>query len=402
MNITVITEKYYPEGGGAEVVTHEVVKWLLSKGYRIFIISGSPLSYESRGELDEVARGGGGYYTYISLSELRFQRKLSHWLLVPKLIARNRAFLDAISKSNLVYIPGISYTLIPLLRKLRGDNIRIVIHLHNFQPITYSQFYIETENGKQLRSIDMKLLQLEYGRISTIITPFISYLLKTLQNALEGSDKIICPSQTYKQIIERFVPTLKKLVVAYNPLPVTSNTPHSYSKKGRIMTYLGGKRFIKGYPIAEITARRIIKEVKDVKIYLVGFPQMRIENTKILYLPHIKRWKTLKLLTISRVLLFPSIIAEPSPISIIETILLGAIPVAFKHSTIQEILGGTKAQEFLCSPYDLKCVYEKAKHLLNIDVREFSEISYSVKRDFIAKFKNKEFLLVNLEKAIIE
>jgi hypothetical protein len=147
MNITVITEKYYPEGGGAEVVTHEVVKWLLSKGYRIFIISGSPLNYESQRELNNVARDGGGYYTYISLNELRFQRKLSHWLLTPKLIIRNRAFLNAINKSNAVYIPGILYTLIPLLRKLRGDSIKVVVHLHKFS--ANNLFSILYRNGEQ-------------------------------------------------------------------------------------------------------------------------------------------------------------------------------------------------------------------------------------------------------------
>ncbi|MEM2297827.1 MAG: glycosyltransferase family 4 protein [Ignisphaera sp.] len=405
--IAVISEKYCPEGGGAEIVTHSIVRWLLKRGYRVSIITGTPLNHEIKVELDERAsssRDSG--YEYKHFKELRCTRKLYHWIFSPLLLSNNESFTRIIHESDIIYMPGILYSLLPFVRRKARAGAKIVIHLHNFQPITYSQFYIEVNSREQLLLADMKLLNNEFGRISLLISCLIPFITSTLSRILTNyADRIICPTESFKELIEKFVPSLRgKTAVAYNPLPLDEVKDIAPFQKERIIAYLGGDRFIKGYPLAKLVATKISNEIEDSRIYMVGFsrkPKYPISNNKIIFLERIKREEVFKLLERARVLLFPSIIAEPSPISILEAALLGAIPIAFATPTIQELLSGTDATSFLCPPYNMNCIHYKTKNILMMDPEEFAHISLRIRNQLLKKFGDNANLLVKLERAIV-
>jgi hypothetical protein len=72
-----------------------------------------------------------------------------------------------------------------------------------------------------------------------------------------------------------------------------------------------------------------------------------------------------------------------------EAILLGAVPVAFNHPTIRELLPSEMSPKCLCPLYDLKCLYSKVKNLLLDEDIEFGSISKDLRRYLFEKL-NKD------------
>src|ERR1700733_7855046 len=119
--ILVVSEKYAPQGSGAELATHLLLN-LLKTDFDITILTGTK----------EPLRSDGMRFIYTDL--LNVSNKLLLWrnLLI---LRRSHWFFKLVKETDVVYIPRISYPIIPMAKRLGK---RVVVHLHDYQPLSYN------------------------------------------------------------------------------------------------------------------------------------------------------------------------------------------------------------------------------------------------------------------------
>jgi len=108
---------------------------------------------------------------------------------------------------------------------------------------------------------------------------------------------------------------------------------------------------------------------------------MELQNLKKKYglnievLGRISYENVLKLHSVSWALLFPSIWEEPLPYSVVESMSLGTIPVAFRVGGVPGILQGTPAEKFICEPNDVHCFNKRIKEVSSLKYEEAIDLS---------------------------
>jgi glycosyltransferase involved in cell wall biosynthesis len=378
--ILVISEKYWSEGGGAELATHRILEYLNSQGFEITVLTGTP----------NPSSISGIKYVYEPL--LRASKKIQLWMNC--LILKNtHKFRKLVENADIVYIPGISY---PLLTGLKDR--KIVIHLHNYQPIQYTQFipapYEDFINIIGTPIIDYYMGKLEYGSwINGALSLIFSLINKLNKEIIKRADTIICPSKRQKEIITLKIPELsEKILIIPNPPPVL-NTKNFNKSVTPTIIYTGGRSRVKGSSIALKTVSLLAKEYK-FKAYMLGISAqqkvIKMGSSKILLYPKLPHDMTLYLLSLSWILLFPSIIEEPFPYTVYEAAFLGVLPLATSVGGVPEILKGTVGQEFLINLNDHHSDWiKKLDYVLSISLDSFIDISKTLAKEIRERFDEK-------------
>ena len=130
--VLVLSELYYPYGGGAEYATHLILKNLQRTGsYEITVLVG----------VKNIERISGVKYIYTRY--LRPRAKPLFWAFIDY-VSRSEWFKDLLKNHDVLYIPRIAYPAIPQAKKLGK---KVVVHLHNYQPITYHSIYSEIDGN---------------------------------------------------------------------------------------------------------------------------------------------------------------------------------------------------------------------------------------------------------------
>ena len=136
--ILVLSELYYPQGGGAELATHLILKNLQKTGeFQITVLTG----------IRKIEKIKGIKYMYTSYLEPRPKPLL--WLYIDYM-CRQSLFKELLECHDVVYIPRIAYPAIPYAKKMGK---KVIVHLHNYQPITYHSIYSEIDKNLNLSLI---------------------------------------------------------------------------------------------------------------------------------------------------------------------------------------------------------------------------------------------------------
>jgi len=381
--ILVISEKYWPEGGGAELATHRILEYLNSQGFEITVLTGTPNPSSISG------------IKYIYEPLLRASRKIQLWINCLTL-KNTHKFRKLVENADIVYMPGISY---PLLTGLK--NRKIVIHLHNYQPIQYTQFvpapYEDFINIIGTPILDYYMGKLEYGNWMNGALSFIFSLINKLnKEIIKRADIIICPSKRQKEIITSKIPEVsEKILTIPNPPPVLNMKNFSKSVTPTII-YVGGRSRVKGFHIALKIVSLLAKKYK-FKAYMLGTSTqqkvVKMGSSEIFLYPKLSHDRTLYLLSLSWTLLFPSIIEEPFPYTVYEAAFLGALPLATSVGGVLEILEGTVGQEFLVNLNDhYSDLIKKLDYVLSISLDSFIDISKTLAKEIRKRFNEKNIL----------
>ena len=310
--ILVLAELYWPQGGGAELATHLILKNLQKTGkFQITVLTG----------VKNIEKISGIEYIYTSYLKPRPKPLL--WLYV-EYMCRTKYFRKLIEEHDVVYIPRIAYPAIPHAKKMGK---KVIVHLHNYQPITYHSIYSTID--KNLNN-PVKFEILEHQSITKAIAiGFLQYLNKLTKYWLLKADKIICVSKKQRNIIVKHLPELaSKIEIVPNPLPEVPPIEKEEANPP-VVLYLGGDSYIKGFHRVLDLAKKLAENGSKLKIIFVG--KYSEESKKILtelsskyeniefegYVPHDKIWK---LYSISKAVLVPLITEEPAPYTIIEAV----------------------------------------------------------------------------------
>jgi len=388
-NILIISEKYWPDGGGAEHATHLVLELLKNTGnFNMTVLTGT----KEPKRIDGV--------DYIYSQALDTSTKIQLW---KNLIISNKfgCFDNLVKRSDIVYIPRLGYPLIPLAKRYKK---KVVVHLHDFQPITYCAGIFANAKSEQHWKLleDMRRsAEFEIYENKSILRAFLSSLVTPVNKINEPwinlSDNIICVSKKQNGIIQTYQPELKdKLKTIYNPLPNIPNIKKNLQTP--TMLYLGGGRYFKGFYTLLNTFPKILSRGYDIRFLLINgfddstklmFKKLNIEHGgKFIVQGHIDYKKMLSLYEVSYALLFTSILEEPLSYTVLESMLAGTLPIVSGVGGVFELVRGTLAESMIFKPNNSEQLLERIEYVLSLSREQILNLGIGLRESVIDRFNN--------------
>jgi len=390
-SILVVSELFWPEGGGAELATYLILNILAKHNFNITVVTGTKSPAKIRG------------IKYYITPYLRASNRIVRWVNMG-LLRRDERFKEILSNHDILYIPLAAYPLIPLAKR---KELKVVVHLHNYAPIRYSsiKYYFESETLdviKEFRYAVFHEFFIQKSISRALLCPISYTLYLQSKKWISQADKVVCVSKRQAEIIADQAPELRdKIEVVYNPLPpeIINAEPRKELDDTPTFLYVGGDSYIKGFHILIQTLNKLGKQGVKARFILTNRYSPRsleilkqlsdkYKNLEIQVLGRIEYSKLIELHRKTWALLFPSIWEEPLPYAIIEASLLSTIPIASKVGGVLELFAGSPASDFLFAPGNVEELTDKVLQLINnknTDV--IRELGYDI-RDHIAKVFN--------------
>lgn len=385
MKIVTFSEKFWPEGSGGELATYLILKLLASTGdFEIEVYTGTR----------ELAKVPG-----VSIKPVGFLRASNKIQLFANILMNKHYVEKAIKNADIVYVPRFSYPVILLAKKLKK---KVVVHLHDYQPISYTSVILSTETSKPLNDFKRTLLlesmsgSLLRAIASTLATPSTRIIRKWVNLA----DKIICVSKKHKEVLLKFAPEYKeKVIVVYNPPPELPNVQNKFFKRPTLL-YVGGENYVKGFHVLLESLKTLgMKGIRNFELILANKYSrktlMSIEKLRNLYNLDIKvvgripHSDLIKLYSVSWCLLFPSICEEPLPYAVMEAMLLNTIPISSRVGGVVELVEGTIAQNFLFNPGEWFELAEKVEQVVKLNVSYIRDMSLELRNHVLSKIDTR-------------
>jgi len=380
--IVAFTKLFWPEGSGAELATYLIVKDILSKYFNVVVVTGTE---KSKADILRCCR-------HIYWSILKTKYKPAEWL---KLLVNTKTIRKLTERADMVYIS--SHTLLPLaiIAKLIKLEIKVVLHLHNYQPLTYTSIVLAGREPDLATDIIV-----EYSGHGSLLRALASgvghYVNEVNTLSLHFADKLVCVSRRQYEILTKYIPTIRsKAVVVYNPPPPVPDIDKKLSDYPTIL-FSGGGSFIKGCHLAVKAFTKILSQ-HNCRIYFIsGYSSSQQQrflerytskfHGKLIALDRLPHEKLMALHRHVWAIVFPSICEEPLPYSIAESCLLGTIPVASRVGGVPEIVEGTYAEKLLFRPGDVEDFIEKIENVLVLSKEELMDISIELKEKAQKRF----------------
>jgi glycosyltransferase involved in cell wall biosynthesis len=359
VRVLVFSKLFWPEGGGAELATHLIVG-LLSRRFDVTVVSGT-----ARPEPAALRR-----VRYLQWSALGSRFKPVEWL---RLLAGARHVRRLLERADIVYIP--SHTLLPLaaVAKRLRPGVKVVVHLHNFQPLVYTSVLLAGRGPGAAR--DFLVERMEHGSLPRAAAAGLGHYANRAVSllALRCADAVVCVSKRQRDILLRYIPGLRgKTAVIYNPPPPLPSVSKKLGSEPAFV-YAGGSSYVKGFHVLLEFLRKAAGggACRPCRFYVVAGrgsegPLKALSAAlggRLVAMNRMPRGEYLKLHGRAWGLLFPSICEEPLPYAVVESALLGTVPVASRVGGVPEVVGGTPAEEYLFAPGNAEELAEKVEML---------------------------------------
>jgi len=380
--VSVFTKFFWPEGSGGELATYLIVKGILAKRFDVTIVSSTMKPHPT------VLRD----CRYIVWDVSRSRYKPLDWL---KLMFNTRWVKSCVERADIVYIP--SHTLLPLaiaIKKIKPC-VRVILHLHNYQPLTYTSVFL-ANNAPSMKSV----IIIERYEHDSITRAIATGLLQPLNGinvlALHYADTVICVSRRQAEIISNRAPQLAhKIRVVYNPLPETPPVEEKFENP--TFTYTGGGSYVKGFHMFIRASLNVLKLRSNTSFMLMG--EFRHQHMNLLkklnhahayaLLGHIPHEDVLRLYSKSHAVLVPSICEEPLPYVVMEAMAMGAIPIASRIGGIPEIVKGTYAERMMFTPGNSNEMADRMVEVLSLPKDQLVDIGYKLREVVLRRFNNE-------------
>jgi len=354
--VLTVSELFWPEGSGTGLATHLILQILAKHGFSVTVVTGT----KNPVKIPNVK--------YYITPMLRSTNRLTKWTLMEAL-STTTFFKQLLKSHDILYIPQAAYPLIPVAKKM---DRRVIVHLHNYMPIRYAgvKYFFEPDVVDHAYEIKLALFHERYVQESllrTLLMP-LSYLAYVKGKSwIAQADKIICVSHRQAELVAKNMPQLRnKVDVIYNPPPPElANTDLPLKKRlgdEKVLLYLGGSSYIKGFHLIHKAINKISKKYK-VKLVMTKVHERKLPHSYVVYsdLPY---KEVINLYSETYALLFPSIWEEPLPYVIVESMLTGTIPIAARVGGVPEITKGTPAEHYTFTPGDVDDMVDKIDTLL--------------------------------------
>jgi len=383
MNLLVVSECFWPEGGGGEFATYLIVD-LLSREFEITVVTGT----KDPSRLQRVS------YVYEPL--LSKWEKPILWFNTLKLI-RTKRFRKLVKEADVLYIPGFAYPVIPFAKRVGK---KVIVHLHGFIPISYTATVLAPyEKHKNRITRDDVFLECMKGPRYCLGVGLFWWLPRLARRWVLQADKVICVSRRHAEIIVDQIPELKdKIEVVYNPLPpeLVDKEPRKELDDIPTFLYVGGDSYVKGFHLLLRALNWLGRQGVEARFILTnryGLRSLRIlrrldEKYGNLEIQVVGRVKYDELLDLRRgvwALVFPSVWEETFGYAVVEASLLGEVPVASRVGGVLELLGDTIVSRYMFAPGVLTEFVEKLVGVCSLGVEEVKTFGLELRREVLSK-----------------
>ena len=335
MRILVLSEKYFPQGGGAEFATHLILE-LLSRYYDITLVSTANARPPDR----------------VRLVSLPLQReRLKGHLISLLLLSRLKRL---IKNHDVVYVPRTCYLPISLAKKLAK---KVIVHLHDYYSLTHNAILWLNEQYNSFPQDLVHYSRMVMGHTRYCVLSMLPCLLNNVidRNLIRYADVIVCPSKFHLNILSKLLGNYQgKLVHIYNPLPNDlldyKLTSHDIKRKHdeKIFTYVGPAKAYKGFHAAV----KIFKDL-NVRCRFIGISDKNVARSlkklipSVEIYPRLPRSEYLRLLLESYAVVLPFLWQETFSYNLIEACLLGNLPIVRKIGVSEEFFNIIESSKFL-------------------------------------------------------
>ncbi|MGC9153887.1 MAG: glycosyltransferase family 4 protein [Vulcanisaeta sp.] len=377
----VVSRYTWPEGGGAELATWYYLREM-SKHFKVTLVSGT--RNPSRDLIDRV--------NYVFLPGLSGGFKLRDWVA----LIRYRDLLGRLVRTHdLVYIPSKNMYPAALLAKSVDPRKPVVIHAHDYQPITYTAAkFPDIEPGTRT---DIMYERLEHGVLKAVMVGYLSITNTINELAVKYADLLIFVSKRQADYVMSIMPELRgKGVVIYNPPPSIMSGSKKFNDEPTAM-FMGGSSKTKGFPLLIGSLIRALRDGVKVRVLVTNYILNGIKlpsrlNGTIQVLGRISHDELLSKLSETWFTVHPSIYEEPLPYSLLEGLFTHNLVIASKVGGIPEILSGTPMESFLFDPLSIDEFTEKIECAVSLDpgtIYDLSEKSMKIVSDRLVQSSSR-------------
>lgn len=391
-----VSEQLWPEGGGGTLATHLILKLLAESDVDTTVVTGTRNPARTKG-VNCI------FHPLLGVSD-----KVRLWISLVQPSSR-KWFKSLIKGTDVLYIPRYCYPLIPFAKDLKK---KVVVHLHDYQPISYNAAVFHNSQRKGVLGDFGEEALFELAKHASFSRALLGSLLSPLnllgRMCVAEADEIVCVSKRQAEIIGREAPELaEKIGVIYNPLPKIVTAEKQLGDA--TMMYLGGEDYLKGFHVFLRAACGLLKQSFDIKFLLTrAFKEKNrliIEglNRKsgIAYnlLGYLKYEELLDLHRRSWALLFPSIWEEPLAYAVVESMLAGTVPIASNVGGVFEIVKGTFAERMMFEPGNVDAFVDRIESLTAMSKERVADVGFGLREAVLKRFNSettKEKLLETL------
>ena len=395
--VVVLSELFWPEGGGAELATYLATD-ILRGVFEVTVVTGSG----NPGVLPGVR------YVYEPL--LARREKAFLWLNMYR-FARTERFKELVRGADIVYIPRLAFPAIPYVKEMGKS---VVVHLHDYIPLSYSAAVLAPYEDHRHR-ITRDDIELECGKgvKYCLGASLLWWLPKLARNWIKLADRVICVSRRQAEILVDSVPELRdKIEVVYNPIPtwLANSKPVKNPSDTPTFLYVGGGRYVKGFHILLEALERLGRRGVNAKFLLADTYNQeslkaletlkrRYESIEINVIGRVSSEQLLELHREAWALIFPSIWEEPLPYAVVEAMLAGTIPVASRVGGVAEIVEGTLAKEYMFVAGDPEELAERIVRVSSLSQSQLIEGCCELRETILKKF-NENYIRQTLLKIL--
>jgi glycosyltransferase involved in cell wall biosynthesis len=381
LKILIVQELWWPKGGGGLLATHLITKILARRGFEVKVVTGVK-DYE-------VING----VEFIHEPSLKAGNKLRLWLSTYAL-CKEGWFRRLVEWADVIYVPRYAYPVIPMAKALKR---RVVVHLHDYQPISYTAVIFHNDRFRSDFTRTFYYESHQHGLAKALVTSPLTPINRLARRWVLQADMIICVSNRQREIIEEKMPEVKgRTTVIYNPLP---NMPFIGKKltNEKILLYLGGSSFVKGFHIVLKAIDEVLKRHSDLRVIMTKVKRGEVPIQNCVVYEELPYEEVVKLHEKVYALLFPSIWEEPLPYAVIESMLMGTIPIAAMVGGVPEIVKGSPAEKYLFTSENINEFVDKIEMLLSQSRDSIVDAGFSLREAALKKFDLKA-----MEKKLIE
>jgi glycosyltransferase involved in cell wall biosynthesis len=265
LKVLVLSELFYPQGGGAEKATHLYLNELIRNEYTITLFTNKDVSINDNNNLKLVTFNLG-------------QKNINKLSLSTYNIYIKRKLSEIVKNHDIIYVPGKLLVTVPFLKR-NNPAAKIYVHLHDYQLICpHASLYNFIHNTRCGYIWDKKICQeciFNYESITrdSYLKAYIgiigkriwrhAYGIDNISNVIKNTDTFITVSKKQAELISNRLSWLsneflEKNRTIYNPIN-TENTYIPLSNGDKInLTSFSGDRYLKGY-------RKLIKSMEKLK-----------------------------------------------------------------------------------------------------------------------------------------
>ena len=364
------------------MATHSITKVLISHGFEVRVVTG----VKDHEDVDNVV--------FIHEPRLKASNKLELWFNA-YMVSREGWFRKLVEWADVVYIPRYAYSVIPRVKELGR---RVIVHLHDYQPVSYTSVIFHGDNFKSdfTRTFYYELHQ--HGLVRALVTSPLTPINRLAREWVSQADAVVCVSNRQCEIVRERMPEVRdKSVVIYNPLP---DIPPVRKELGdeKVLLYLGGSSFVKGFHLILKVANKLLIKYKDLKILMTQIKKNESLSPNCLALGKLPYFDIIKLHKMAYALLFPSIWEETLGYVVIESMMMGTIPIAAKVGGVPEVVVGSPAEDYLFTPGNVDELMDKIELVLTQSKDYLLDIGIKLREHVIKLFniENTENKIANL------